>query len=59
MIAIRRHLGLLLSKDLTELGMQDAHSMHGRWCWLSAVSTARSVYPWSLQLNSLTTELLI
>lgn len=41
MTTVRSHLGLLLSKDLTELGMQVAHSMPGRWCWLSAVSTAR------------------
>ena len=40
MITVRCHLGLLLSEGSTKLNIQDARSMAGNQCWLSAASTA-------------------
>lgn len=40
MMAVRHHVVLLPSKGSAELNVQDAHSMPGSSCQLSAASTA-------------------
>lgn len=61
MITVRCHLGLLLSEGSTNLDIQDARSMAGNQCWLSAASTAGpllGVLTRPLQLSSLMVGLL-